>query len=72
MKDIFGIESEEEEEDYELSSGSGKSSRASSTVDQIWNKIVSALELHINLGEGVLEEIPQGDKAVVHPRNDEN
>ena len=35
------------------------------SLDEIGNQVVAALELHVNLGVGVLEPIAQGDEFVV-------
>ena len=34
-------------------------------LDQIRDEVVAALQLHIDLGEGILEAITEGDEAVV-------
>ena len=40
-------------------------------LDQVRNQVVPAFELHIDLGEGVLEAVPQGDEPVVDADHDE-
>ena len=37
--------------------------------DQVRNQVVPPLQLHVDLREGILEAVPQGDQPVVHPDN---
>jgi hypothetical protein len=36
-------------------------------LHEVWDEVVAALELDINLGEGVFEAVPQSHKLVVLP-----
>ena len=40
--------------------------------DQIRDEVIAAFELHIDLGEGVLETVPQGDEPVVDADDEES
>ena len=41
-------------------------------LDQVGDEVVAALELHVDLGPGVLDPVPQLDQAVVHDDDDEH
>src|SRR4029079_17513536 len=34
-------------------------------LDQVWNKVVALLELHVDVGKGLVGPLPHGDETVV-------
>ena len=40
-------------------------------LDQVRDQVVAPLQLHVDLREGVLVAVPQGDQPVVHADDDD-